>query len=484
MRKRILAGILAAVLSLSLAACGDTKQTASTEAETVQAQDGEKGLKELFEEGKKTDKKEETDQENKEQETTEESLEEEDDEKEKDTKKEKDQKDKKEKKQNMVSPEDAEISDDWEDMTFALDGTVFALPAPYGAFATQGWMIDWDDLDTDYYVLNPGGTKLTYLVNEDYNEDMSFMVEFTNNSEEVLEIRECEISMVHIEIVRGHKLLENVPEIEIAGGIKYGCSEDEIIDALGEADRYYEGTGDSFNILTYDNGSYENRMKLYVFDDKGFRSIDLSTNDKKPSINIDYDIDESLIAYEEPEYEEEEKPKRQNKKNLSDDWLDMEFSLDGEIHTMPEYFGFLAEEGWEVKDSGIGEGYVLNPGEMTFGTVDIYNKEYGKDLHFQVGFANTSDRVKEITECSIYSIEVDIKFIQNEPIDEVPELVVANDITWGSTAEDIIDAFGEADYEQNEDEYTFYSYNGEHGETLSFCVYDEYGVTQIEYTLQ
>ena len=54
MRKRILAGILAAVLSLSLAACGDTKQTASTETETVQAQDGEKGLKELFEEGKKT----------------------------------------------------------------------------------------------------------------------------------------------------------------------------------------------------------------------------------------------------------------------------------------------------------------------------------------------------------------------------------------------------------------------------------------------
>ena len=57
------------MLSLSFAACGDTKQVASTEAETVQAQDGEKGLKEQFEESKKTDKKEKTDQEDEEQET-------------------------------------------------------------------------------------------------------------------------------------------------------------------------------------------------------------------------------------------------------------------------------------------------------------------------------------------------------------------------------------------------------------------------------
>ena len=486
MRKRVLAGILAAVLSLSLAACGDTKQTASTETE--QAQDGEKGLKELFEEGKKTDKKEEADQKETEkeeidQETTEEDLAEKDDEKE-DSDKEKDS-EKEPVRKDMVSPEDAEISDDWRDVTFSLDGTVFALPAPYGAFATQGWIIDWDRLGTEYYVLNPNGTEFAFLVNEDYDEDMSFMVKFTNNTDEVLEIRECEISQVQIDITSGYRLLENVPEVEVAGGLKFGCSQDEIIDAYGEPDYFYEGNEGSFNSLKYDDDSYDYEAYFLVYEDKkGITSIKLDTDLKKPSMYIDYDIDESLIAYEEPEYEEEEEPQRQNKKKLSEDWLDMELSLDGEIYTMPEYFGFFAEEGWEIRDSGIEEDYVLNPGEMTHGTVTLYNKEYGKDLKFWVGFANTSDRVKKIKECSVYCIDVDIMFIQNEPLDKRPELVVANDITWGSTADDILDAFGEPDYEQNEDECVFYSYHGDHGETLLFRVDNEFGVTRIEYELQ
>lgn len=491
MRKRVLAGILAAVLSLSLAACGDTKQTASTEAETVQAQDGEKGLKELFEEGKKADKKEETaqketDQEDEEQETTEESLEEEDGEKEKDSKKETAQKDEKDKK-NMVSPEDAEISDDWEDITFALDGTVFALPAPYGAFATQGWTINWDFFgkDTEYYVLNPGATKYGYLVKDEYDGGVMFAVNFVNNSDEVLEIRECDISMVNIQMDQGHKKDKKIPEVEVAGGLKFGSSQDEIREAFGEPDYYYEGDEGSFDSLSYDNGSYDYETKFYVYDDKGITDFKLENDVKKPSINIDYNIDESLIAYEEPEYEEEEKPKRQNKKKLSNDWLDMEFSIDGEIYTMPGYFGFLAEGGWEIKDSEFADGYVLNPGEMTFGTIDITNKEYDKDLLFWVGFANTSDRVKDISECSIYSIKVDTWFLQDEPLEDVPELVVANGITWGSTAEDIMDAFGEPDYEQNEEDrgYSVYTYNGDKGETLKFIVYDEYGVTCIEYEL-
>ena len=55
---------------------------------------------------------------------------------------------------------------------------MFALPAPYGAFATQGWTINWDFFGkgTEYYVLNPGAKTYGYLVKDEYDGSVMFAV--------------------------------------------------------------------------------------------------------------------------------------------------------------------------------------------------------------------------------------------------------------------------------------------------------------------
>lgn len=67
--------------------------------------------------------------------------------------------------------------------------------------------------------------------------------------------------------------------------------------------------------------------------------------------------------------------------------------------------------------------------------------------------------------------------------DDYPELILPGNITWGSTAEDIIDAYGEPDEApvySEEYGYTIYKYtNPERDYHVELIVYDELGLTEI-----
>ena len=168
---------------------------------------------------------------------------------------------------------------------------------------------------------------------------------------------------------------------------------------------------------------------------------------------------------------------------LSSDWKDLQFQLNGQVFTLPCDYKAIEALGYsfDLSDYGYENGYILNKDETTLATIYLENEE-GAELN--VGFINTSDEPKDILECQIWAIGAEITYK-----DAVPDLVFPGGITWGSTLEDVEEAYGmvadEDDIYISDLGYTAYTYN-EDSKYLDVDVYTndpdgEYkGVTSLD----
>lgn len=173
-----------------------------------------------------------------------------------------------------------ELSDDWTDMQFMLDGNLYELPVSYRELEANGWSFDLADYGyTDGYIMNPGDKTYSTieLSNPDYDEDLMVWVGFINTGDKAQDILDCDIWAFQMDTCVGSRQLENYPDMEIAGGIGFGSTREEVEAAFGECEDIYEAdSGYNYVVYNYEM-DYDYYLKLTIYEDKGVTAIDISS---------------------------------------------------------------------------------------------------------------------------------------------------------------------------------------------------------------
>lgn len=160
----------------------------------------------------------------------------------------------------------------------------------------------------------------------------------------------------------------------------------------------------------------------------------------------------------------------------------MQFTLDGVLYQLPLSYQTLANAGWtfDLADYGHENGYLMNPGDLVYSTVQLENPAYN-DVTMMVGFVNNSDEVLDITQCDIWSLELNTCY-GFQQVETFPDMVIGNGLHFGSTHEEVLAAMGPCDdiYESTDYGYSVYDYNYDFTYYLKLTVYNDLGVTAID----
>lgn len=175
--------------------------------------------------------------------------------------------------------------------------------------------------------------------------------------------------------------------------------------------------------------------------------------------------------------------------NISKIWSDLQFAFDGDIYTLPIAYSKLSANGWKVhlEDYGYTDGLVIEAGARLSAAVSLYNEAYNEKFTINVGFVNNSDRDMDITECQIWEFGCDISYGYTK-LDNVPLMVIANGVTWGSDIEEIREVYGEPSYildskelyGESENNYVVYTYMSDYNYYMQLTVFEKYGLTGIK----
>lgn len=240
-----------------------------------------------------------------------------------------------------------------------------------------------------------------------------------------------------------------------------------------------------FGEIKDDDVKVTNKVKEEAIEEDDWTDDDLDEdeddwdddNDKKPS-------DDKPV--ESKPSEDDDKDVAVSDGVMSDDWSKLDIKIDGVVYHFPYDYDLLLANGWyiDLKENDWEDGYVLNKGDSVSGTVDMYNKKYGQGWDYfsaWVGFKNYDSKVKDITECDLWSIELDI-MDGSKTYEKYPEIELAKGITWGATAEQIKTAYGEWEdsYESEEFGYMTVDYNVDYDIYMSLTIDDKLGLTAVE----
>ena len=166
--------------------------------------------------------------------------------------------------------------------------------------------------------------------------------------------------------------------------------------------------------------------------------------------------------------------------NSATDWKEMTLAFDGALYTIPfDYSKIEKEWTFNLDDYGHKDGYVMNKGDKVSSTIDLKSTKY--DAKVDAGFENTADGAKDIKECQIWSIGMDISYA-----DSYPEIELPAGITWGSTKDDIVTAYGEPEEEPYRAEdlgYWEYTYYNDYTQKLRLTIYDDKGLAAFSYQI-
>lgn len=171
-----------------------------------------------------------------------------------------------------------ESTGDWTDMKFTFDGVNYKIPCSYESLKKNGWSFNLADYGhKDGYSLNPGDKVIgtIKLVNGKYDKFFSCTVGFINLTEKPQDITKCDIWVFEINTAFGSRKLDNIPQMEIAKGIKIGSSKEEVEKAFGKCDDVYEAKESGYVKYTY-KVDYQYYLKLIIYEDAGVRGIELS----------------------------------------------------------------------------------------------------------------------------------------------------------------------------------------------------------------
>ncbi|MGN0482159.1 MAG: hypothetical protein ACI4HI_01270 [Lachnospiraceae bacterium] len=183
--------------------------------------------------------------------------------------------------------------------------------------------------------------------------------------------------------------------------------------------------------------------------------------------------------------EQERNSEQKGAKNevLSSNWGELEYIFDGKKYQLPTSYKELEKNGWSVdlSEYGYEDGYTLNPGDQTFGSICLKNKKYNKKVSVKIGFVNHTEKAQDILDCDIWCMDVDVSF-GFEKLDNTPDMQIANGIQIGSSEDAVIAAFGEPEEKYVDKEYnyrTYYYRNPETYQRMTLNIDGKEGVTRI-----
>ena len=164
-------------------------------------------------------------------------------------------------------------------------------------------------------------------------------------------------------------------------------------------------------------------------------------------------------------------------------WVDMQFTLDGVLYQLPMSYKELESAGWtfDLADYGYDNGYIMNPGDMVYSTIQLENPAYSDRLDMTVGFVNNSDEVKDIMQCDIWSLELNTCYGFTQ-VENYPAMSIGNGLHFGSTHEEVLAAMGQCDdiYESADYGYSVYNYDYDFTYYMKITVYDDLGITAFD----
>lgn len=169
--------------------------------------------------------------------------------------------------------------EDWTSMKMVFEGKEFKLPMPYSELEAMGWTFDLADYGYENgYAMNPGDkvTGTIKLENSNYDEkfNLRLTVGFLNTSDEVLDIKECDIWSFELETCAGSKQAESYPSMKLANGIEIGSTKADVEAVCGACDDIYVASS-GYEVYTYRVDDYKLRMVIY--EDMGVTNIGLET---------------------------------------------------------------------------------------------------------------------------------------------------------------------------------------------------------------
>lgn len=168
---------------------------------------------------------------------------------------------------------------------------------------------------------------------------------------------------------------------------------------------------------------------------------------------------------------------------LSSDLNSMQVVIDGELYQMPFSYADIKDKYWIDMDTYQGRKSLPGGSKVTTmgaSGVALHSDEISEDAHFTVEFCNTSNEEKQIEDCEIYEVNMDIEYTRGG---KFPELILPGGITWGSSLEDVKAAYGESTIERASDGVTTLRYDNE-VHLFSIIVSDRLGVVSISYSME
>ena len=172
-----------------------------------------------------------------------------------------------------------ELTGNWLDMQFVLDGVTYQIPCAYKDLAANGWTFDIAELGYENgYYLNPGDKVYGTidLKNETYSDKISVMIGLKNNSDELLDIYDCDIWTITVQTDYAFKLIDPHPEMMIGNGLKFGDSDEQIISLCGPCDEDDIFVSEDYGYRTYEYFvDFTYMLKITVYDEYGITCFQL-----------------------------------------------------------------------------------------------------------------------------------------------------------------------------------------------------------------
>jgi len=141
----------------------------------------------------------------------------------------------------------AGLPDDLYSFTLALDGKIYALPAPFSEFAANGWEIEEakasGNVDSSDESLSPGSLSNPAMIKKG---EQTLLVTFVNNYDDDRILPDCDIASIS---TTNDSSGQGSPIIVFPGNIKIGSSEENVLALYGEPTDTYEYA--DFNLLYY-----------------------------------------------------------------------------------------------------------------------------------------------------------------------------------------------------------------------------------------
>ena len=168
-------------------------------------------------------------------------------------------------------------------------------------------------------------------------------------------------------------------------------------------------------------------------------------------------------------------------------WEDGVIVIDEVPYHLLDNIKLFYDTGWSFDLTDYGkDSYILNPGDKVSSTIDLISDKYGDDYRapkIRVGFTNTGDKAKDITECEVWSIGVDCTF-GAKLLDSSYDFYLPCGLKKGMTEEEVIAIVGPCDeddiYESTLGYKSFDYESEEHrGLQMELTIYDDGGLQAI-----